>query len=70
MYDDDAKKRQRAAGGSHSEKALVENFPQADSGKARDKAGKAVGVSGRSVDFATKVLKQNSRVLIVQLLHN
>lgn len=35
----------------------VESLPQGDKGKARDLAGKAVGVSGKSVDYATKVFK-------------
>lgn len=42
----------------------VENLPQGDVGKARDKAGEAVGVSGRSVDHASKVLERGSKALI------
>ena len=37
--------------------ATVVNLPQLDQGRSRDKAGKALGVSGTLVDHATKVLK-------------
>ncbi len=40
----------------------VENLPQ-QNGKARDKAGESVGVSGKSVDFASKVLTSGSAEL-------
>jgi hypothetical protein len=49
FYDDQAKERQKAAGGNHSKKALPENLPEALGADARDHAGKAVGVSGKSV---------------------
>lgn len=62
LYDQQAKERQRASGGNHKQKAVVENLPQPD--RARDAAGKAVGVSGRSVDFATKVIQQGTPELI------
>lgn len=39
--------------------SVVENLPQ-QNGKARDKAGKAVGVSGKSIDHATKVMKKGT----------
>ena len=45
-----AKERQQVHGGTAPgrEKTLVENLPQVfDAGKARDQAGKAVGVSGK-----------------------
>lgn len=45
----EAKKRQARAGGDKS-KALVETFPQAETGKSRDKIGERVGVSGKSID--------------------
>lgn len=38
----------------------VEDLPQGSKGKARDEAGAAVGVSGKSVDLASKVLGANS----------
>lgn len=59
FYDQQAKERQRASGGDHrTKKAVVENLPPPDSGKARDQVGKVVGVSGKSIDYATKVLKE------------
>lgn len=36
-------------------KSVVENLPPQKKGKARDKAGEALGVSGKSVDMAVKV---------------
>ena len=53
-YDRQARERQAAAGGNHDELPLMENLPQA--GTARDAAGKEFGVSGKSVDHATRVL--------------
>lgn len=60
MYDRAAKERQKASGGdrkSAKEKSVVEKIPQPAAGtKSRDAAGKAVGVNGKYVDHATKVL--------------
>ena len=42
---------------------MVENLPPSY-GKARDKAGEAVGVSGKSVDFAEKVIESGNDDLI------
>ncbi len=64
FYDQQAKERQRAAGGDHKKKPLPENLPEAVPTDARDAAGKAVGVSGRTVDYATKVLTQGEPELI------
>jgi hypothetical protein len=63
IYDEQAKERQSAgqqSGGRGNKKNSVANFPPSNTapGKARDKAGAAVGVSGKTVDHATKVLKQ------------
>jgi ParB-like chromosome segregation protein Spo0J len=63
LYDKQAKERQKVRVGNQPG-AEVENLPQLDKGKARDMAGKAVGVSGRSIDLATKVLKNGSKELI------
>lgn len=52
MYDREAKERQKRKPAD----SVVENLPQQNT-KARDAAGKAVGVSGKTVDFATKVLQ-------------
>ena len=51
-----AKERQRGGKGG---KLLMEQVPQAK-GTARDKAGKAVGVSGKLVDRATKVIEKGA----------
>lgn len=48
-YEARAKERQRIVGGDRT-KALPVNLPEAK-GDARDLAGKAVGVSGKSVDL-------------------
>ncbi len=48
----EAKKRQANLNGK---KVLVEMFPQADQGKARDKIGERVGVSGKSIDKVATV---------------
>jgi len=62
FYDEEGKKRQKTSTGG-STPQLVENFPQAE-GTARDHVGKAVGVSGRTIDFATKVLEEGTPELI------
>ena len=61
IYAQEAKERQREHGATSpgKKKSLVANWPQVIpevSGKSRDKAGAAVGVGGRTVDRATKVL--------------
>lgn len=60
LYDRQAKERQKASGGDRkTTKSVVVNLPQPnDSGKARDQVGKVVGVSGKTIDYATKVLEQ------------
>lgn len=55
-----AKERQRGGQGG---KLLVENVPEANS-RSRDMAGKAVGVSGKSIDHATKVLEKGVPELV------
>ena len=52
QYEDAAKKRKRGKGRGKLEVANLP--PQNGDGKARDEAGKAVKVSGRSVDHAAK----------------
>jgi hypothetical protein len=52
IYERQAKERQ----GKRND--LVENLPPSESGKARDKAGAAFGVSGKSVDFAKRVIEK------------
>jgi len=62
LYDEQAKERQRARKG-HQAGASPENLPELHT-DARDAAGKAVGVSGRSVDFATRVINQGTPELV------
>ena len=63
-YDKAAKDRQVAATvkGNKTrhdkESPVVENLPPLAREKARDEVGKAVGVSGKSIDHATRVIKQ------------
>ena len=61
-YDRQAKERMSAGGKRHGQG--VENLPPLEPAKSRDKAGKAAGVSGKTVDHATKVLKQGVPELI------
>src|SRR5580704_11757509 len=60
LYDERAKERQKESGGDRKStraKSVVANLPEPISaGRARDEVGKAFGVSGRSVDYATKVI--------------
>lgn len=57
MYDKAAKERQTAGLKKGKQAPVVEKIPQREAGKkARDAAGKAVGVNGKYVDQATKVL--------------
>lgn len=70
FYDKAAKDRQhegQKAGGKarHGDSSLGANLPQSsDAGRSRDQAAKAVGVSGRTVDYATKVLEQGVPELV------
>jgi hypothetical protein len=59
IYDRQAKERQKEAGKVHGrgQTKVPVNLPEPISGDARDHAAKAVGVSGKTVDYATKVLK-------------
>ena len=41
----------------------VANLPQGDTGKARDKAGAELNVSGRTVSHAKKVINEGSKAL-------
>jgi ParB-like chromosome segregation protein Spo0J len=58
MYETDAKRRQRehARTAPGRPKTLQDNCPEVIRGQSRDKAGEALGVSGKSVDRAAKVL--------------
>jgi ParB-like chromosome segregation protein Spo0J len=60
----EAKERKRQAGQTHGRgQKDVENLPQPNGGAARDKAGKAFGVSGKTVDTADKIQKHGSQEL-------
>lgn len=61
MYDKLAKERQKLSKGAGVKGPV--NLPDLKS-DARDQAGKAVGVSGKSVDYATKVLAHGTPELI------
>lgn len=67
LYDRQAKERQKASGGdrkSQSKKSVQENLPEPIHGQARDQVGQAVGVSGKSIDHATKVLNNGTEKLV------
>jgi len=64
FYDDEAKARQKAAGikgnkTRHGKSPVQEKVPEAK-GQSRDQAGAAVGVNGRYVDLATKVIDKGT----------
>lgn len=63
-YARQAKQRQRLSEGRG--KKGVEKLPHLNeaSGKARDQAGDAVGVSGKSVDAASKVIANGTKALV------
>jgi hypothetical protein len=58
VYEKQAKERQKL------DNASKVNCPDSMKGQARDKAGEAAGVSGKSVDRAAKVLASGSKELI------
>ena len=62
-FDKAAKERQIAAQNNNAAKAVPANLP-GQSGDARDLAGKALGVGGKSVDHATKVLTKGVPELV------
>lgn len=57
IYTGEARARMVEGGRVGGEAKGVETVPHLPTGKARDKAGKTVGVSGKLVGFGTKVLK-------------
>lgn len=61
VYDAQAKARKVESGKEHGRGKVPENLPEPiPRSDARDAAGKAVGVSGKTVDFATRVLAQGA----------
>lgn len=65
-YDKQARARHEKLSGRPADGKPVENLPQ-DTGKARDAAGKEFGVSGKSVDHATKVLEKGVPELVAAM---
>lgn len=69
IYEREAKERQQVRKGDQAG-ASPANLPDLNKGDARDKAGEAFGVSGRSVDFATKVINEHfsnlSKLLVAE----
>jgi len=57
IYERQAKERQQVRKGDQAG-ASPANLPDLAKGDARDKAGKAFGVSGKSVDHATRVIEK------------
>lgn len=64
LYEKQAKERMKASGEKFGKGMDNCPHPIADKGKSRDKAGEAVGVSGKQVDRASKVLIYGSKSLI------
>jgi len=60
LYEQQAKERQKRK----PAKSVPENLPELVKGDARDLAGKAFGVSGKSVDHASKIIGSESKPLI------
>jgi len=61
-YEDEAKKRQKLSKGRG--KKGKETVPDLNKGQSRDAAGATVGVSGRTIDKATTVLRTGDEELI------
>ena len=60
-----AKERQKQSGKTHGRgQKVVANCPQAIEPKARDQAGKAFGISGKTHDAGVKVLDKGSAALV------
>ena len=62
IYDRQARERMQETLKQNS--TAKENLPERTHGQSRDMAGKALGVSGKTVDYATKVLRQGEPELI------
>lgn len=68
IYDRQAKERQRVGQerGRAAQKGIPVTLPETKSADSRDLAGKAVGVSGSLIDFATKVIEQGEPEIAVR----
>lgn len=60
MYDQEAKERQKRKPAN----SVQVNLPEQSRGQSRDKVANAVGVSGRTIDFASKVIEQGVPELV------
>ena len=65
IYERQAKERMKAGGGDKTKEAGMENLPSPVTGQStsRDAAGKAFGVSGKSVDFAKRVIDKGIKFI-------
>jgi hypothetical protein len=63
IYDRQAKERQKVRKGNQPG-ASPANLPDLKTGDARDQVGKTVGVSGKSIDYATKVIENGVPELV------
>ena len=66
-YAEDAKVRQIAAQKNDAGRSVKDNCPELISGQARDAAGKAFGVSGKSVDRAETILRRGADELVAKV---
>lgn len=64
IYDRQAKERMLATQNNKAAGAAPANLPEQGKGDSRDLAGKAVGVSGKLIDAATKVLTKGVPELV------
>lgn len=62
-YEAEAKERQKERKGNQPG-ATKENLPDLSSGQTRDQIGKLVGVSGKTIDYATRVLEHGVPELV------
>lgn len=58
IYDREAKERQKASLKKGAAVPVPANLPEREKSDSRDAVGKAIGVSGKTIDHATRVLNQ------------
>lgn len=64
LFEVEAKERQLAAQNNDAGRAVRANLPELVKGRARDHAAELVNVSSRSVDMASRVLRDGTRELV------
>lgn len=69
-YEIEARERQTENLKKGREIPVMANLPQRENGSSRDKAGEAMGVSGKTVDAAVKVLHNSPPEIIEAVEHN